>query len=101
MGELENKTQRLARRARRLEEEAELENQAEQRKAERMLREGLKLMSTTELQAMREYFERDDLEDWREGDEPLMRRLVELREQARCEETGEFPWCAETEGRKE
>jgi hypothetical protein len=91
----------LERRARRLEEEAELREQAKQAEAERVLREALRHVSTPELQAMGEYFERTDREDWSEEDEPLMRRLVALMEEQRREEAGEFPWRSETEAREE
>ena len=44
---------------------------------------------------MSELLERSDREDWREEDEPLMRRLVALMEEACREEAGEFPWLSE------
>jgi hypothetical protein len=83
----------LERRVRRLEEQAALREQAKQ--AERVLREALRRVRTPELQAMSELLERSDREDWREEDEPLMRRLVALMEEACREEAGEFPWLSE------
>lgn len=92
----------LERRARRLEEEAELRKRSEQRAAERTLREALSRVSTPELQAMSDYFARTDREEWREEDEPLMRRLVGLIEEVRHErEAGDFPWRAETQEERE
>jgi hypothetical protein len=91
----------LERRARRLEEEAELREQAEQAEAERVLREALRRVSTPELQAMNEHFERADREEWSKEDEPLMRRLAALMEEGRHEEAGEFPWRSEMEAREE
>ncbi len=90
MGKLEG-------RARRLEEEAELDRQAEQRANERLLREGISQLSTEELEAMRDYFdERGDQDGWTEEDAPLMARLLEIRERARYESAaGDFPWRAQ------
>jgi len=85
----------LERRVRRLEEQAALREQAKQAEAERVLREALRRVRTPELQAMSELLERSDREDWREEDEPLMRRLVALMEEACREEAGEFPWLSE------
>ena len=85
----------LERRARRLEEEAEERRLAEQREAQRVLREALRGMSTPELRAMHEHFERAAGEEWTEEDEPLMRRLLMLVEEVRCEEAGGFPWQVE------
>lgn len=96
MGELEGRSRRLSRRTRRLEEQAEFDRQAEQRAAERMLREGISRLGGDELRAMRDYFERHDREEWAEEDTPLMRRLLELKEGVRAErEAGDFPWRAE------
>jgi len=91
----------LERRARRLEEQAELRKQAKQAESERVLREALTRVSTPELRAMSEHLKRADREDWREEDEPLMRRLLMLMEEVRCEEAGEFPWRSEMEVREE
>lgn len=89
MGKLEG-------RARRLEEEAKLDRQAEQCAKERALREGISRLSAAELQAMHDYFEQRDSEEWTEEDAPLMRRLLALREEAQRESAGEdFPWRAE------
>jgi hypothetical protein len=87
----------LERRARRLEEEAELRKLGERLAAERVFREALRRVSTPELRAMNEYFERSDREEWTEEDEPLMRRLLALVEEVRHEQAGEFPWCSELE----
>ncbi len=97
MGELEGRSRRLARRAARLEEDAELRKQAEQRakerEAERVLREALRNVSTEELRAMGEHFERPGPEEWTEQDTPLMLRLLELMEEVRKGEEGRgFPW---------
>lgn len=82
---------RLERRARRLEEQVELGELSKQLAAERRLREALRRVSTPELMAMDEHFKRTDREEWSEEDEPLMRRLLGLVEEMRCEEAGEFP----------
>jgi hypothetical protein len=91
----------LERRARRLEEEAEDRRLAEQREAQRVLREALRQVSTEELLAMREHFERDGREEWAEEDEPLMRRLLMLVEEVRCEEAAGFPWQVEMREERE
>ena|SRR5215204_5643941 len=85
----------LERRARRLEEEAEERRLAEQREAQRVLSEALRRVSTEELLAMREHFERAEAEEWTEEDKPLMLRLLMLVEEVRCEEAGGFPWQVE------
>jgi hypothetical protein len=88
----------LDRRARRL-EEAELRERARQAKAEAELREALTRVSTAELEAMKEAFDRPGPEEWTEEDLPLMKRLLGLVLEVRAEEaavrTGEFPWQAE------
>jgi hypothetical protein len=91
----------LERRARRLEEEAELSKQAKQAESERVLREALTRVSTPELRAMHEHFERAAAEEWTEEDEPLMRRLLMLVEEVRCEEAGGFPWQVEMREERE
>jgi hypothetical protein len=94
----------LERRARRLEEEAELKLRAEQRAAERVLREALERVSAPELQAMSEHFHRSERDEWKQEDEPLMRRLLGLMEQVRAEhraDRGDFPWRSEIEAKGE
>jgi hypothetical protein len=91
----------LERRARRLQEEAEFRERRKQRESERVFREALRRVSAAELEAMGEYLDQPDREDWSEEDEPLMRRLVALVEEVRCEEAGEFPWQREMNERKE
>ncbi len=46
---------------------------------------------------MRDYFEQGgEREEWTEEDAPLMRRLLEIREEVRHEKTtGDFPWRTE------
>ncbi len=97
MGELEGRSRRLSRRARRLEEAAELDKLVERQAAERDLRAALDRLTTAELEAMRDYFEQGgEREEWTEEDAPLMRRLLEIREEVRHEKTtGDFPWRAE------
>ena len=90
----------LDRRARRLEEEAEFRERRKQLEAERVFSEALKRVSTQELEAMKEYFDRHpDREDWAEEDLPLIKRLLGLVREVRSEEavvrTGEYPWQAE------
>lgn len=97
MGELEGPSRRLSRRAKRLEEEAELDRLAQQRAEERLLGMGISNLSNEELEAMQEHFQRKEGEEWTEEDRPLMLRLLELKEEARREqEAGDFPWRAET-----
>jgi hypothetical protein len=95
----------LDRRARRLEEQAELEKRAREVRAEFTLREALKRVSTAELEAMSEAFNRPGPEEWTEEDLPLMLRLLGLMDEVRAEEaavrTGEFPWQTEMRGREE
>ena len=91
----------LGRRARRLEEAAELQERRKRLEAERVLQEALKRVSTAELEAMREHFEREGPEDWIEEDAPLMRRLWGLMEEVRQEEAEGFGWRAEMDERKE
>jgi hypothetical protein len=94
----------LDRRARRLEEQAELEERARQYESERVFREALKRVSTAELEAIGEQFDRPDPEEWTEEDLPLMLRLLQLVIEVRAKETvvrtGEFPWQAEIRERK-
>ncbi len=94
MGDLENRT-------RRLEEVAELQEARRRSESERVLQEALKRVSTAELEAMREHFERPGPEDWIEEDAPLMRRLMALMEEVRQEEAEGFGWRAEMDERKE
>jgi transposase len=95
----------LERRARRLEEQAELDERARQIAAEFTLREALKRVSTAELLAMKEAFDRPGPEEWTEEDLPLMLRLLGLMDEVRAEEaavrTGEFPWQTEMREQKE
>jgi hypothetical protein len=95
----------LERRARRLEEQAELEEQARQYESERVFREALERVSTAELEAMGEHFNRPGPEEWTEEDLPLMLRLLSLVDEVRAEEaavkTGEYPWQREIRERKE
>jgi len=64
----------LERRAGRLEEQAELGRQAERYETERVFREALSRLSTSELRAMKEYMDSTDQEGWTKVDEPLMRQ---------------------------
>lgn len=57
MGDLEGRSRRLARRARRLEVEAAFYRQAQQRAKERLLRTALSNVSTEELVAMHEHLD--------------------------------------------
>jgi hypothetical protein len=95
----------LDRRARRLEEEAELRERARQARAESELREALRRVSTAELRAMKEQFDRPGPQEWTEEDLPLMKRLLELVQEVRAEETyiktGEYPWQTEIREREE
>jgi hypothetical protein len=95
----------LDRRARRLEEQAELEERSKQIEAELTLREALRRVSTPELEAMKEQFNRPGPEEWTEADLPLMLRLLQLMNEVRTEEaavkTGEYPWQREVRERKE
>ena len=76
----------LAKRARKLEEEAEYREQSWRFAQERRLREGLQRVSTAELEAMKEAFERPGPEEWTEGDLPLLKRLAALVNEVRAEE---------------
>jgi hypothetical protein len=76
----------LDRRARRLEEQNEYREVREQLEAERVFREALTRLSTSELQAMKEYLDSSGPEDWAQEDEPLVRRLLGLMEEVRREE---------------
>ena len=91
----------LERRTHNLEEEAEFRERRRQLDAEEVLREALSRVSTADLEAMKEAFDRDGPEDWGEEDEPLMRRLLQLMNEVRNEEAGEFPWRREMDERKE
>jgi hypothetical protein len=68
---------------------------------ERVFREALTRLSTSELQAMREYLGNADREGWTQEDEPLMRRLLGLMEEVRREaaevrgEAVDLPWLSE------
>lgn len=78
-----------------MEEQAELDRLAKQRAEEKLLRTALSTLSTEELRAMQEHLGREGREEWTEEDEPLMLRLLELKEEARREEAeGDFPWRA-------
>ena len=97
MGDLEGRSRRLSKRASRLEEEAELDKQAEQRAEERLMRTAISNLSTAELEAMREHLDGKEGEGWSEEDRPLMLRLLEIKEGARrVRDAGDFPWRAET-----
>jgi hypothetical protein len=95
----------LERRARRLEEQAEFEERSRQVAAEFRLREALKRVSTAELLAMKEAFNRPGPEEWTEEDLPLMKRLLGLVLEVRAEDTfvktGEYPWQAEMREERE
>lgn len=100
MGELEGRSGKLSRRAKRLEEEAATEERARQRAVERELQEAIARLSTAELEAMLDHFEehdRDDQAGWQPVDVPLMGRLVQGRDEMRAEKAeGDFPWRART-----
>lgn len=87
MGELEGRSNTLSRRAR-------------QRATGRKLREAITRLSTEELEAMLDHFEehgRDDEAGWQPVDEPLMGRLVQVRDEMRAEKAeGDFFWRAKT-----
>jgi hypothetical protein len=85
----------LGRRARRLEESAELKREAERRAAERTFAEALGRVSRAELLAMQEHFEQADRQEWAEEDLPLMKRLLALMDEVRNEESQDFPWRTE------
>jgi hypothetical protein len=88
----------LERRARRLEEEAEWREEAERLEKEHTFREALTRLSTSELQAVRQYLQGTE---WAEEDKPLMLRLLGLMEEVRREEAeargqvAEPPWLSE------
>ena len=75
----------LERRTRHLEDQTEWREFADRLEAERTFREALTRVSTSELRAMKEYFDSTDREHWTEEDEPLARRLIELMEEVRRE----------------
>jgi hypothetical protein len=94
----------LGRRAERIEEQLEGRERSRQLESERVFREALGRVSTAELEAMREAFNRpsgdiDEAErSWTEEDLPLMRRLLELVNEVRAEEAGPslgYPWQRE------
>jgi hypothetical protein len=87
----------LEHRAQRLEEQAEWRATCERLETERVFKEALSRVSTPELRAMHEHFKSSDREEWAQEDEPLMRRLLELMEEVRSEEQGEFAWLSEVE----
>jgi hypothetical protein len=97
----------LERRARRLEEDAEWREIGERLEKERTFREALTRLSTSELQAMREYFDSTGREEWAEKDVPLMLRLLGLMEEVRregAEARGEVvdpPWLSEIKSNRE
>jgi hypothetical protein len=94
----------LGRRARHLEEQAEWREIADRLEVERTFREALGRVSTSELRAMKEYFDSTDREEWTEEDEPLARRLLGLMEEVRRERAGakgqavDPPWLSEIRG---
>jgi hypothetical protein len=100
MGELEGRSRKLSRRAKRLEQEVAADERARQAATERELREAISRLSTAELEAMRDHFEehdRDDEAGWGPVDEPLMERLLQVRDEMRAERAeGDFPWRAKT-----
>ena len=87
----------LGNRARRLEEQAEWKVLTDRLEKERVFKETLRRMSDAELRAMHEYFQGTDREEWAQEDEPLMWRLLELMEEVRSEERGEFAWLSGVE----
>ena len=97
----------LERRARRLEEDAEWKETSEHLETERTFREALTRLSTSELQAMREYFDGTGREEWAEEDVPLMLRLLGLMEEVRregAEARGRVvdpPWLSEIKSNRE
>lgn len=94
----------LGRRTRRLEEQAELEEISGRLETEGVFREALIRLGTSELRAMKEYFDSTGREEWTAEDEPLMRRLLELMEEVRREraeakgQAVEPPWLSEIRG---
>ena len=94
----------LERRAKRLEEGAEWREAAERLEKERTFREALTRLSTSELQAMKEYFDSTDREEWAQEDEPLMLRLLGLMEELQREaaeargQAVDPPWLSEIKG---
>ena len=97
MGSLDN-------RARRLEEQVEWREIADRLEKERVFREAISRLSTSELRAMSEYMASTDRDGWAEEDKPLMLRLLELMEEVRREGAvarGEVvapPWLSEIKG---
>ena len=91
----------LERRTRRLEEEAEWRETTERLEKERTFREALTRLSTSELQAVRDYLQATGRDEWAEEDKPLMLRLLGLMEEVRREEAEargqvvEPPWLSE------
>jgi hypothetical protein len=94
----------LERRTRHLEEQTEWQKTADRLEAERTFHEALTRVSTSELQAMKEYLDSTDREEWTEEDEPLARRLLELMEEVRrerAEARGQVvdpPWLSKIRG---
>jgi hypothetical protein len=97
----------LERRARRLEEDAEWREIGERLEKERTFREALTRVSTSELEAMHEYFQSTDQEEWKQEDVPLMLRLLGLMEEVRregAEARGKMvdpPWLSEIKSNRE
>ena len=97
----------LERRTSRLEEEAEWKETSERLETERTFREALTRLSTSELEAMREYFQGTDREEWAEEDKPLMLRLLGLMEEVRREgveakgQEVDPPWLAQAKDTRE
>jgi len=91
----------LERRAKRLEEDAEWRETTERLEKERTFRKALTRLSTAELEAMHEYFQSRDREEWAEEDKPLMLRLLGLMEEVRREDAEvrgkvvDPPWLSE------
>ena len=91
----------LGRRTRRLEEQAEWEEISGRLETERVFREALTRLSTSELQTMSEYMDGTGHQDWTQKDEPLMRRLLGLMEEVRREaaeargQAVDPPWLSE------
>lgn len=97
----------LERRTRRLEEEAEWRETSERLETERTFREALTRVSTSELEAMHEYFQSTDQEEWKQEDVPLMLRLLGLMEEVRREvaetrgQEVDPPWLSEIKSNRE
>jgi hypothetical protein len=91
-------------RARRLEEQVEWQETADRLEKERVFREAISRLSTSELRAMSEYMASTDRDEWAEEDKPLMLRVLELMEEVRREgavargEAVAPPWLSEIKG---